>query len=554
VTGAVSATNSLVGTSGDDKIGADPMGMEGLGVIVAMSNGNFVVRSPWWDNGLVVDAGAVTWANGTTRTSGAVGVANSLVGTTSGDGVGAGYRPIVANGDGSYIVFSGYWRDDSSGISGAATYGPATGVSGLISATNSVVGVDSQAVAGRTASGAYVIPTSQDRVVLLLPFVIPATVEFVPLSPGRLADTRPTGATVDTLFAGGGAQAAGSTLELIVVGRGGVPAAATAVSLNVTAVDAAADGFATVFPCGLARPNASNLNYVAGRTRANAAIAKIGTGGKVCVFVSAATHLIVDVNGLFPATSGLVSANPARVLDTRPSGETVDNLERAGGLRAAGSTTIVTIAGRANVPANAKAVIVNVTATGPTSAGYLTAYPCGSPEPNSSNLNFTSGASIANLVISKLGTGTLCIRTSAATHLIVDVTGFFPAGSNYEPLQPARIVDTRIAGTTVDGLFTAAGLRPGGTTTELIVTGRGGVSASAATVVLNVTATGSTADGFISVYPCGIALPNASNLNFVIGNDVANTVIVKPGIGGKVCLYNSGGTHLVVDVNGYMPD
>ena len=60
-------------------------------------------------------------------------------------------------------------------------------------------------------------------------------------------------------------------------------------------------------------------------------ITKLGTDGKVCIFVSAAMHWIVDVNGLFPASSSLVSANPARVLDTRPSGATVDNLEKGAG-------------------------------------------------------------------------------------------------------------------------------------------------------------------------------------------------------------------------------
>ena len=63
-----------------------------------------------------------------------------------------------------------------------------------------------------------------------------------------------------------------------------------------------------------------------------------------------------------------------------------------------------------------------------------------------------------------------------------------------------------------------------------------------------------TADGFVSVYPCGIAQPSASNLNFATGSDVANTVIVKPGTAGKVCIYNSGLTHLIVDVNGYLPN
>jgi hypothetical protein len=608
VSGAVTVVNSLVGTTADDNVGG--------GGVTALSNGNYVVASPSWDNAAAFDAGAVTWGNGATGVSGAVTLVNSLVGATANDNVGGTNGHVVANSNGSYIVVSEFWDSGLVVDAGAATYGSATGVAGLVSASNSAIGSPAgslQLVAdGRTTAGAYVIATSQDRVLLLqvadlvwvdesvgafqastgytdavsatgtapatytvtsgaLPagvslnestgaltgtpttpgaytFTItasnaagipitavftgtvaagPATVgpsELVPLSPGRLADTRSTGTTVDDLFAAGGARAAGSTLELTVAGRGGVVDSAQAVSLNITAVDASAAGYATVFPCGSPRPNASNLNYFGGNTLANAVITKIGTGGKVCIFVSATTQLIVDVNGLFPAGSSLVSANPARVLDTRPTGETVDNIEKAGGLRAAGSTTTITIGGRASVPITAQAVAMTVTATDTTDAGFLTVYPCGSQVPNASNLNFGPGTTIANLVISKLGTsGTVCVYSSTPTHLIVDVAGYFPAGSSYQPLEPARLIDTRVPSSTIDNRFNGVGLRPSGTTTELTVTGRGGVSANAVTVVLNITATGPTADGYVSVYPCGISQPNASNLNFASSDTVANT-------------------------------
>ena len=235
-----------------------------------------------------------------------------------------------------------------------------------------------------------------------------------------LADTRPTGVTVDGSFAAGGARTAGSTFELTVPGRGGVLADAKTVSLNITAVDPTSDGYATVFPCGSTRPNASNLNYTGGHNRANAVITKLGTDGKVCIFVSAAMHLIVDVNGLFPASSSLVSANPARVLDTRPSGLSITSKRPVVCARPGRPT--VTIGWSANIPANAKAVSITVTATGITGDGFLTVYPCGSAVPNSSNLNYRTGTDIANLVISKPGTtGTVCIYNSAATQLIVDV-------------------------------------------------------------------------------------------------------------------------------------
>ena len=159
------------------------------------------------------------------------------------------------------------------------------------------------------------------------------------MTPARLADTRPGFSTVDGQFAGQGARPTGSTLELVVAGRGGVPADAAAVALNVTVAEPIGSGFVTVYPCGAAQPLASNLNYTAGAVVPNAVLAKVGTGGKVCLFVSNGTQLIVDVNGYFPATSTFHSMNPARVLETRPGQTTVDGLQQGIGIRPAGTIT-----------------------------------------------------------------------------------------------------------------------------------------------------------------------------------------------------------------------
>ena len=124
---------------------------------------------------------------------------------------------------------------------------------------------------------------------------------FTALSPGRLLETRvgePT--TVDGQFWNLGLQTPGSVTELTVAGRGGVPADASAVVLNVAVTGTQAAGYITVYPCGTTRPLASNLNYTAGQTTSNAVIAKVGANGKVCLYTPAATHLIADVNGYFP--------------------------------------------------------------------------------------------------------------------------------------------------------------------------------------------------------------------------------------------------------------
>jgi hypothetical protein len=137
--------------------------------------------------------------------------------------------------------------------------------------------------------------------------------------------------------------------------------------------------------------------------------------------------------------------------------------------------------------------------------------------------------------------------------VLADVNGYFPAVTSYHPLVPARILDTRPGEATIDAQSQGADLLPSTTVTEVTVTDRGGVPAGVGSVVLNVTVTEPTQAGFITVYPCGIARPLASNLNYNVGSTVANAVIVKVGTGGKVCLYNSNPTQLIADVNGYFP-
>jgi hypothetical protein len=368
-----------------------------------------------------------------------------------------------------------------------------------------------------------------------------------------LADTRLDGVTVDGRFAGSGVREGGSTFELVVAGRGGVATDAAAVALNVTVAEPTGGGYVTVYPCGSPQPTASNVNFVAGAVVPNAVITQVGVDGKVCLFVSNDTQLVVDVNGYFPATSSLHSINPARVLDSRDGYETVDGVQAGDGLRARGSITEVQIANRVSVPADATAVVLNVTVTQAEHAGFVTVYPCSDPVPTASNINYRTGSTVANLVVSKIGVdGTVCIFSSAATQLVVDVDGYFPAATAYQPLDPARLLDTRPGFSTIDDQFVGAGIRPAGTITTLKVTGRGGVPLGAATVVLNVTVTDATESGFVTVYPCGVAPPLASNLNYSENTTAAVAVVAKVGNDGTVCLLNSGATDVVVDVNGFL--
>ena len=347
---------------------------------------------------------------------------------------------------------------------------------------------------------------------------------------------------------------AAAVTEVVVAGVNGVPANASAVVLNVTATGAPSTGYVTAWPCGEARPNASNLNYGPGTTVANSAIVRVGAGGKVCLYTETPTQLITDVNGWFPAGTDYVSASPARLLDTRTGGSTVDGVGAGGGLRRAGSTTEILVATRGGVAANASAVVLNVTATGAPSTGYVTAWPCGEARPNASNLNYGPGTTVANSAIVRVGAGgKVCLYTETPTQLITDVNGWFPAGTDYVSASPARLLDTRTGGSTVDGVDAGGGLRRAGSTTEILVATRGGVAANASAVVLNVTATGAPSTGYVTVWPCGEARPNASNLNFATRNNRRELHDRPRRRGGKVCLYTETPTQLITDVNGWFP-
>jgi hypothetical protein len=171
--------------------------------------------------------------------------------------------------------------------------------------------------------------------------------------------------------------------------------------------------------------------------------------------------------------------------------------------------------------------------------------------PNASNVNYSAGQTIPNSVVSKVGVGgKVCVYSYAETDLIVDVNGAFPAVSEYASLVPGRLFDSRSADQTVDGRFSGGGRVAAGSVTEVPVAGRGGVAAGAGAVVLNVTAVDAGASGYLTVFPCGSVLPNASNVNYSAGQTIPNSVVSKVGVGGKVCVYSYAETDLIVDVNG----
>jgi subtilisin family serine protease len=344
---------------------------------------------------------------------------------------------------------------------------------------------------------------------------------LVTVQPTRLFDSR----------SAGGPRPAGSVTQVQVTGRGDVPAGASAAALNVTAVEASVAGFMTVFPCGASVPEASNLNYRAGQTIPNAAFAKLDASGRVCVFTSASSALLVDVNG-YAMPTDLIVLDPFRLYDSRAGA----------GTRPSGSVTEVQVALAGGVPAGAAAALLNVTAVEAQGDGFMSVFPCGTAVPVASNLNYRAGQTMANAVLARIGTnGKVCVYTSVGAHVIVDVNAAVPASTTIAAVDPHRLYDTR----------TGHGPAGAGTTTAVQVAGVGGVPAGAVTAVLNVTALDADDAGYVTVFPCGTGLPVASNLNYVGGDTIPNAVIAKLSATGAVCLYTSASAGLIVDVNGY---
>ena len=150
--------------------------------------------------------------------------------------------------------------------------------------------------------------------------------------------------------------------------------------------------------------------------------------------------------------------------------------------------------------------------------------------------------------------GDVCIFTLAATDVIVDVNGYVPEGASPATVVPARLLETRVGEglDTVDGQFEGVGRQGAGTALPVTVTGRGGVPGDADAVMVNVTAVFPDGPGYVTVFPCGEPQPLASSVNDAAGQVVPNAVLAKVGSGGRICVYTSSGTDLLVDVTGHL--
>ncbi len=239
------------------------------------------------------------------------------------------------------------------------------------------------------------------------------------------------------------------------------------------------------------------------------------------------------------------SVPPNRILDSRT---TVGNWP--GPLGPSSPRGLTVAGGTTTVPADAQAVVLNVTVTNATTGSFLTLFPFGQfAIPIASNLNFAAGQTIPNLVTVKVGLDhKVAIMNALGTvDVIADVVGYYApsAATRFNPLDPTRILDTRTT--------TGGSQHPVVAGAPLDFDARaGGVPQSADSVLLNVTVTGASKNSFLTVYPSGGATPTASNLNFGAGQTIANLVSVKLGANGHISFANhEGAVEVIADVVGY---
>lgn len=163
---------------------------------------------------------------------------------------------------------------------------------------------------------------------------------------------------------------------------------------------------------------------------ANAALVPAGGNGAINVFASNDTDVVVDINGYFaPAGFGgalnFFTLNPCRVADTRTDGGKTGSFGPPI-LTAQTSREIPVPQSGCNVPTNAQAYSMNVTAVPSGYLGFLTMYPTGQTLPFVSTLNSWDGQVIANAALVPAGVnGSVSVYVSNTTNAVLDINGYF---------------------------------------------------------------------------------------------------------------------------------
>jgi YVTN family beta-propeller protein len=369
--------------------------------------------------------------------------------------------------------------------------------------------------------------------------------QFIPVSPCRLVDTRLTPGTF-----GGPPIAAGTSRSFPLPQQPycNIPTTALAYSLNVTVVPQGTLGYLTIWPTGVSQPVVSTLNSLDGRVKANAAIVPAGAAGAISVFVSDTTNVILDINGYFepagPQTLQFYPVSPCRVFDTR--NQTGD----LGGphLHGTRERDFPVQESGCQIPGSALAYSINFTVVPwqGTPLGYLTVWAAGNNQPLVSTLNNPTATVVANAAIVPAGVdGAIAVYPDQNTDLVGDIDGYFaapsPGGLSLYPTAPCRVLDTRSNG----GAFSGQRNPPVNVTASPC-----SIPATAGGYVFNVTAVPLGMLGYLTLWPDGQSMPLASTLNALDGIITSNMTILL-NQDGQVDAYASGLTQMILDISSY---
>jgi len=394
-------------------------------------------------------------------------------------------------------------------------------------------------------------------------FNTPVALQFVPLAPCRLVDTRQNDG-----FSGGTLQ--GNTTRSWILPNSPyltnpcqetIPSTVAAYSLNITVVPHQPLGYLTAWPTGLTQPLTSTLNSYDGRIKANAVILPAGSSTycngcaeAVSVYVTDTSDVILDIDGYFvpsgSSTLAFFPLTPCRVVDTRQqnngegfNGTSTFNLPQSASSGGAyGTCTPFSLSAAQGYSLNVTAVPVH----GP--VGYITIWPAGSSQPVVSTLNDYTGTVVANAAIVPAGSQQqTSVYTSDQTNLLIDINGYFaPASSGSQPLSlyvfaPCRVLDTRGSG----GAFSSELTVP-------VVSSPCEVPSAAQGYVFNATVVPVGPLGYLTLWPDGSqgGQPVVSTLNAYDGAVTSNMAIV-PNLDGSTDAYASDPTQLILDISSY---
>ena len=447
---------------------------------------------------------------------------------------------IGHNGRGAAYVFvesGGVWAQQAElPASDGATHDN-FGSSVAVSGSTALIGASNRTVGANVAQGAaYVFSNAS---------VSGPSLEFVPVTPCRVADTRTSAGPFS------GPELAGNSIRAFAVRNSscGIPAGALAYSVNVTVVPDASLGYLTLWPYGSSQPLVSTLNSD-GRIKANAAIVPAGNdpGGSVDVYVTDPTQFILDIDGYFVESGSggsplaFYSLPPCRVADTRnPNGD-------LGGPYISGGTTRSFPVGTAcGIPASASVYSLNLTAVPHGSLDYITAWPQGQSMPLASVLNAPTGTVVANAAIIPAGApnGGVSVYASDDTDLVIDINGYFaPSGAagalSLYTLMPCRVLDTR----------NGAGAFSGDLVVNVSGTSCTASAQAAQAYVFNGTVVPSGPLDYLTLWADGQSQPLVSTLNALDSSITSNMAIV-PTTNGQIDVFATSSTQLILDISGY---